>query len=311
MRTILSLFLSALLFSSCEDLFSTTVEADPPPYDPQLVFHLLATDQDSTVQLILTRNFGILEPVRDEKKWYVSGATAEWWQNGQKIMTLTPQSSDSGFVYVGTLPQPLKPGDQYEVRVRHPDYQEVRSMQTMPAKFVADSARIRDLGSGGQFNDQYQIDFTIHDQPGVANYYEVSLVGQQYELHCIYDFTTNMVICDTVGIQEYTVYFDEFLDRNTVEGTGNTALISDQLFDGQAYKFQAKFSPSYYSSSNTIPYRVQIRNVTKEYYQWSRSYYQRYENEYEIFAEPITVFGNIENGLGIFGLATQKTYITK
>ena len=178
----------------------------------------------------------------------------------------------------------------------------------MPAPFNADSARVRNLGNS---NDQFQIDFTIRDQPGVENYYEVSIFSQRYELDCMLDPNTGMYVCDTIGTAKYTAYFDEFLDRNTVDGTANTALISDQLFDGQAYKFQARFSPSFYSSTDTIPYIVRVRNVTKEYYQWSRSYYQRYENEFEIFAEPTTVFGNIENGLGIFGLATQKVYTTK
>ncbi len=311
MRTILPLLFSAFLFASCEDIFSTVVKIDPPEYEPQLVFHLLMTDQDSSVRLILTRNFGILEPVRDEQKWYVSGATAEWWQNGQKVLTLNALSGDSGFVYIGQLPQPVQPGAQYEVRVQHPDYPSVRAVQVMPARFDADSARVRNLGNSGQFSDQFQVDFTIRDQPGEANYYEVNVFSQQYTLDCMFDPSTGIFACDTIGTEEYSVYFDEFLDRNTVTGSGNTALISDQLFDGQAYKFQAKFSPSYYSSNDTMPYIVRIRNVTKEYYQWSRSYYQRYENEYEIFAEPTTVFGNIENGLGIFGLATQKLYRAK
>ena len=66
MRTILLLFFSALVFASCEDAFSTTVNVDPPEYEPQLVFHLLPTDQDSTLRLVLTRNFGLLEVVRNE-----------------------------------------------------------------------------------------------------------------------------------------------------------------------------------------------------------------------------------------------------
>ena len=310
MRTIFFLLFSALIFASCEDLFSTTVKADPPDYEPQLVFHLLMTDQDSTVRMVLTRSYGLLEPVRDDKKWYVQGANVEWWQGGQKIMTLAPLSKDSDFVYVGALPQLLKPGEQYEVRVQHPDFPAVRAVQTMPAKFETDTARVREVGSD-PFNTLYQVDFTIRDQPGVANYYEISVVSQRYVVVSYYDPITQTTIFDTLGVINYPVYFEEFLDRNTVVGSGNTALISDQLFDGQQYKFQAKFNPSYYTSNDSVPYTVQIRNITKEYYQWSRSYYQRYENEYEIFAEPTPVLNNLENGLGVFGLATQKVYKAK
>lgn len=314
MRTILFFLFSSLLFlTSCEEFFSTTVKADPPEYDPQLVFHLLMSDKDTNIRLVLSRNYGLLEPVRDEKKWYISGATVEWWQGGQKVLTLTPLPGDSAFVYTGKLPQPLKPGDQCEVRVTHPDYPSVRAVQAMPAAITADSARVRKLGKGGQFYEQYQVDLTLDDQPGVENYYEISVSRLQYYISYSFDPFTGKPIFDTLGYDNYRVYFDEFLDRNTVIGSGNTALISDQLFDGQSYKFQAKFSPSFYSSSDSLvpPHTVRVRNITKEYYQWSRSYYQRYENEYEIFAEPTPVLNNLDGGLGIFGLATEWLYETK
>ncbi len=312
MRTIFSLLFSALLLSSCESFFSTTIKADPPEYDPELVFHLLMTDQDSSIRLVLSRSYGLLEPVRDEKKWYISGAIVEWWQGGQKILTLMPLPGDSGFVYIGKLPQPLKPGEQCELRVQHPEYPSARATQMMPATFVADSARVR-KASNTQFSGLFQADLTIRDQPGVENFYEISVSRRYYYLTYTYDPATNTYITDTTGYYDYPVYFDEFLDRNTVIGSGNTALISDQLFDGQAYKFQVKFSASFSSSGDSLvpPHTVRVRNITKDYYQWSRSYYQRYENEYEIFAEPVPVLNNLENGLGIFGLATEKMYRTK
>ena len=309
MRTILFLAFSSLFLTSCEDFFSTTVKADPPEYDPQLVFHLLLSDQDSSIRLVLSRSYGLLEPVRDEKKWYISGATVEWWQAGQKTLTLTPLPGDSGFVYVGKLPQTLKPGEQYEVRVQHPDYPSARAVQTMPAKFEADSARVRRLSSN-QFDELRQLDLIIRDQPGVENYYEVTVSRFQYFIG--YTYVNGQLMIDTIGSGIYPVSFDEFLDRNTVTGSGNTALVSDQLFDGQAYKFQAKFYPNYSSSNDTMPtYTVQVRNITKDYYQWSRTYYQHYENEYEIFAEPVLVLNNVVGGLGVFGLGTEKVYQTK
>ena len=312
MRTILFLLFSSLVLTSCEDFFSTTVKADPPEYDPQLVFHLLLTDQDSSVRLVLSRSYGILEPVRDEIKWYISGATVEWWQAGQKALTLTPLPGDSAFVYVGKLPQTLKPGEQYEVRVQHPDYPSARAVQVMPSPFESDSARVRKLDNTSQFYGQHQLDLTLRDQPGVENFYEFNVFSERYDVVGYFDPNTGMYKFDTVGTSQYAVYFDEFLDRNTVTGSGQTALISDQLFDGQEYKFQVKFSPSYYSSADTVPrFTVRVRNVTKEYYQWSRTYYQNYENEYEIFAEPVLVLNNVVDGLGIFGLATEKVYRAK
>ncbi len=57
------LCISSLALVSCEDFFSQTVEIDPPPYEKQLSFHLNLTDQDTSIRVLLTRNFGILEAV--------------------------------------------------------------------------------------------------------------------------------------------------------------------------------------------------------------------------------------------------------
>jgi hypothetical protein len=312
MRTIFFLLFSALLFASCEGFFSTTVKADPPEYDPQLVFHLLMTDKDTDIRLTLSRSYGLLEPVRDEEKWYISGATVEWWQGGQKVLTLMPLPGDSAFVYTGKLAQPLKPGDQCEVRVTHPDFPAVRAVQTMPAAFSVDSVRVRKLNSKDPYAYQYQVDVPLNDQAGTENYYEFQVYQRRYSTASYIDPVTGALVVDTFEVRDYLVYFDEFLDRNTLAGTGQSALISDQLFDGQAYKFQVKFTPSSYSSSDSMPlFHVRVRSMTKDYYQWSRSYYQRYENEFEIFSEPVTVLNNVENGLGVFGLATEKLYLVR
>lgn len=308
MRYTLLLLFTLLIFSSCEDLFSTTVEADPPKYDPQMVFHLLMSDQDSTVQVTLTRSFGLLEVVRDEKQWEVAGARVEWWQNGQQVMTLLPQANAN--LYKAQLPQKLKPGEQYEVRVTHPDYPAVRTVQTMPNYLQVDSAKVRNLSSDPNNYGQQQVDLVIRDKAGEQNYYEISIFVQTPNIDVRYNPITMKYEYDTIGYSQYAAYFEEFLDQNVVYGTGNTALISDQLFDGQPYKFQAKYNPSYWSS-NAPPTIVRVRNVTKEYYQWSRSYYQRYENEFEIFAEPTPVLNNLDNGLGIFGLSTERSYLVK
>lgn len=311
MRTILPLLFSALVFASCEDFFSTTVKADPPEYDPQLVFHLLMTDNDTDIRLTLSRSYGLLEPVRDEKKWYISGATVEWWQAGQKVLTLQPLSNDSAFVYTGVLPQPLKSGERYEVRVQHPDFPAVNAVQVMPASFSVDSVRLRRLKSD-LYSHLYQVDVPINDQAGVENYYEFKVYQRYFSTVSYIDPMTGVLVMDTIDVGDFPVYLDEYLDRNTVTGSGQTALINDQLFDGQSYRFQVKFSPSFYSSTDSMPlFHVRVRNITKDYYQWSRSYYQRYENEYEIFAEPVPVLNNVENGLGVFGLAMEKLYLVR
>ena len=90
MRFILCYTAMLLILSGCsEEFFNQTAEIDPPFYKRQLVLHQLVSDADSFLRVELTRNFGILETVK-ESNWYVLGAEIEWWVDGQKIRTLEP-----------------------------------------------------------------------------------------------------------------------------------------------------------------------------------------------------------------------------
>jgi hypothetical protein len=91
---------------------------------------------------------------------------------------------------------------------------------------------------------------------------------------------------------------------------GGGGLVSDQFFDGQPYKFQARFYGRPYDLiDSTIV--VRVRNVTEDYFKWSRSYYAKYDSDENPLVEPISVFNNLENGLGIFSIAQEKKYILK
>ncbi len=304
MKNILFFFLtlSTLALVSCEDFFSQTVEIDPPPYTKQLSFHLNLTDRDTSVRLVLTRNFGILETVPNYEDYFVKGGSAEIYKDGQKWVTLAPLSIDSVFVLEGKLPEPLKSGSTYEIRAEHPDYPKVNAIQVMPSDFVVDSARIKRNTSSGQFGDKFdQIEVFLQDQPAVRNYYEVAMTALSYLTS--YDPISGTF--DTIGVYEYAVYPEDFSDPNVAFGVKGSGLISDQFFDGQSYKFQARVYSGYGE------YTVRVRNVTEDYYRWSRSYQAKYDAEDNPLVEPVSVFNNLENGLGIFSTAREKVFIVK
>ena len=297
------LCLSSLALVSCEDFFSQTVEIDPPAYEKQLSFHLNLTDADSSVRMVLTRNFGILETVPNYSDFFVKGGTAELYKDGQKWLALAPLSADSSFVLVADLPEPLQSGSTYEIRTEHPDYPKVNAMQVMPGDFAVDSARLKLNSSSGPDGEQFDlIEVFLRDQPGVRNYYEITISTLAY--NTIYDPSTGLF--DTVGVYNYTVYPDGFSDPNVVFGTKGSGLIGDQFFDGQSYKLQVRIYSGYGSE-----YEVRLRNITEEYYRWSRSYQAKYDSEENPLAEPVSVFNNLANGLGIFSVGREKTYLVR
>jgi hypothetical protein len=134
----------------------------------------------------------------------------------------------------------------------------------------------------------------------VKNYYEINIYSFIYQV--VQNPNTNEL--DTLGVIYYPIYAEQFSDPVVREGYGGGALFSDQFFDGQAYKFQAQL----YSNGN-IPYFIRIKNITEDYYKWSRSYLDKLNSEENFLAEPVSVFHNLENGLGIFSIARERVLI--
>ncbi|MDX1910747.1 MAG: DUF4249 domain-containing protein [Saprospiraceae bacterium] len=286
----------AVLMSSCEDFFSQTVEIDPPPYEKQMALHLNLTNQDSSVIMFISRNYGILETVPNQYDYYVTNALASIYKDGQ----LWLQLADSTFTLVGAVPAPLQAGSTYELRVSHPDYPAVSATQVMPGDFTVDSARIKRNAATGQFGDEYDlVEVFMKDAPGERNFYEFALVSINYNVY--YNPTTGMT--DTFGVYEYPYYVEEYSDPNVQYGVRSGGLLSDQFFDGQSYKFQAKV----YSSPNTV-YRVFVRHVSEDYFNWSRSYESKINADDNPLVEPVSIFSNISGGLGIFSLRNEKVF---
>ena len=311
MRSIFFLLAAAILFSSCKNFFSQTIDTDLPDYDQGLVFHQLISDTDQSIRLELSKKVGVFEPVKTDKDWFVTGATVEWWQDGQKVLVLTPLSADSGFVYVGKFPSPLIIGPEYEIRVSHPNFETVRSVQKIPAKAtdVQQLKLVREVTkdpSGAPLNE---LSFVIKDNPNEQNYYEFQLSSDLYYYEYAGMDPQGMPVFDTIF---YTYYngFDNTFDQNIENGTRGGILISDQFFNGKDYKFIGRFFPGSYGSgsTDTSTYRLAIRNVTKEYYQWSVSYNKQYNAQGNPFAEPIAVYNNLENGLGIFAMFNEQRF---
>lgn len=296
---IIALF-SMAITSCSDDFFGQTVEIDPPPYTKQLSFHLYFTDQDSSVRLLMTRNYGILETVSGYEDYFVHGGNAELFKDGLKWVTLQPLGPDSTFILVADLPEPLQSGSTYEIRAVHPDYPGVHATQLMPGDFTVDSVRLKRNAVSGEFGDKYDVvDVFLKDQPGVQNYYEVIIKSTYFNI--VFDPTTGNL--DTLGTIEQVVYPEDFSDPNVVFGFNGSGLLSDQFFDGQPYKFQTQIYGTYGAELE-----VSVRNISEDYYRWSRSYQAKNEAEDNPLVEPVSVFNNLNNGLGIFSVAREQVF---
>lgn len=309
MRHIFILLLP-LLFASCsEDFFSQTVKVDPPPYDKALVVHEFIGNYDSLLIIEVTRNYGILETVSDTS-WGVRNATVQWLVDGQLALTPVTRGGDESFVYVADVPPGhFQPGKRYEIRVQHPDFPTISAEQVMPNPPVVDSVRYRENGGLNQFGERLSsVEAYLQDPGGERNYYELQVRAEYYQLFEVYDNQGNIIRIDTILSWTSVQYPDEPEDPNVAYGINGAVLVSDQFFDGQKYKFSFR---TYQYDSDLRRYQVSVRAVTEEYYLYSRSEYRRRDSEENPLAEPVTVFYNMNGGLGIFGLYNERLFRTQ
>jgi hypothetical protein len=315
MRYLLILLIGSCLLQSCQNFFSQKLDADPPPYDKAMVFHELVSRDDKGIRLNLSQNFGIFEAYSNDSVFFVRGANVEWWENGQKILDLLPVSADSSFVYAGQFPAPLQEGNNYEIRVSHPNFETVVARQQMP-KQIAPLTNVeldRNIIKDEFGNPVDELRFTLKDDPAEENYYEISLTYVYYNFEYVGDDPSGNPIYDTLSAVDYPVFFSTIFDPNFVDGVGNTHLVSDQFFNGTDYKFIGRFQPNSFGTgiADSTPYTINIRSISKEYYRWSDSANRQSDSQNNPFAEPVSVYSNLEKGLGIFAMFSQSSTTVK
>lgn len=307
MRSLFFFLIISAGFASCsEDFFSQTLDIEQPDYEKQFVLHGFGGNLDTRFRVALSQNYGILETVPDSG-WAVPGALVELYEDGQKVATLTPDVSPSGDTELYGAPIApgfFQAGRMYEIRASHPDFPSLTSRQIMPQPVAVDSVRYRE--DGGIDSDGTKvsaIDVFLKDAPGRADFYEIRIVTRYPQL----SYTTlpdGTVIVDTLSFDEYAQYPNGADDPNAQFTYGGGIAVTDQFFDGQSYKFGVKID----RFGNT-EFTVYVRAITEEFYLWGVSAQRKYDTEEFPFAEPVTTYSNLENGIGVFGLYHEQVFL--
>lgn len=276
----------SFFLSNCDaDSFSQVVEIDIPPHESALSVRALFQQNDDRLSLLVTDSKGILEstPLEVQKE-----AVVQLFENEQALPVFTYNPSTSRF----TAPIPIGFGQAesvYRLEISAPNFQTIQATQTMPrpisilaGKYTPDGT----FSSEGDKVDAIEIEF--QDPAAEENYYAFS------------------------GIQSIayfngqdTTYYDSgiYLESNDPLinfGTGQLLLLSDAAFNGNTYKASLY---SYYELTEGV-IKIQLLSLSRDAYLYHRSLSNYYDAVDNPFAEPVNVHQNIEDGYGIFGLAS-------
>jgi hypothetical protein len=190
----------------------------------------------------------------------------------------------------------VEPNVAYSITASAPNFNTVFAKNTAPSP--VEILNVDTLSRLGQFERVRVFRINFNDPPDAENFYLVKIV------EIVNSTFTNWQGETIANIQTRPI----FISSNDVSADQRDEFheyltFSDELFNGQNKTFVCE-SSSYYSmfgNNITISYQVEIRNISREMYNFRRSILLYSMVDGNPFAEPVRVFTNIENGFGIFG----------
>lgn len=290
------IFISALLAASivsCE----TVVDVDLPEFEPSLVLNGLIYP-DTTVSVLLTQNRSALDNSYDFKS--IKNATIKLYENDVFIGNLSASDQD-GIYTLGYYPQI---GKTYRIEAEKSGFEKVSAEISIPGD-TADFAiqhitRVKD--EYGNYN--LKMTYVLKDSI-IKNFYEVKLFmknGYPETKYYDYDLDSLIVVPGYTYWQDWYYWIDgasldEFSDYTEYE------IFTDELFNGRQKEFTLVFSEpyEYENQSDTTYLRLEVRNLTEDYYRYITTQTLQNMTGNSPFAEPVQVYSNIDNGFGIWG----------
>lgn len=284
MKGTLKVIWVALSIMSCE----TVVDIDIPLEKPKLVVNSVFSP-DSVWQVQISRSRHILNDLPFPK---VEDAQVRVYDSNDDLVA-TLVHKGGGVYRDDTSPSS---GSSYTLKVETATESNTFAISQIPVVVPITSVEVELDTSGFQFNYQ-EVEMTVNfsDPQTEKNYYLLKVLQEGYYI----DYRTK----DTVNFRSEISFtpVDPAYENDYDSRTG--MLFNDNLFNGKDYGFLVKINPFFLKPDNEFgATRVDVIlfSVSEEYYQYFTTKNLQDYTSGDPFAQPVQVFTNVENGLGIF-----------
>lgn len=294
MKTLVNILGAAalLLAAGCEKEIPLDVDGS----QDQLVINCLF-DTDSTWVMEVSKSRHIL--LEDQELSIVDNAN---------VRIVNPDGSSVALdhwgdgIYGSSTASP-NPGERYRVEVDAPDLESVWAENE-----VSGGAELISIDTSSTQNFDIKasnLHITLRDIPNERNFYNIKLRAWLWE-YFWNDVTEELDSNRTFG----TLYFtssdptltggDDFLGENGFGQRG--ASFTDELFANSTTTIDVQFYPWRISEVYVV-----LSTGTEEYYLYEQSYNRYQQSNDNPFAQPVQVYTNVNNGLGIFAGVSSVT----
>ena len=280
----------------------STVKLDISPEEPSIVVFSSFSNRNP-IELQLTRALNVLDTTNTIE--VIENANVELLKDGNFIEFLEPVKSPDLKIVVFRSSHIPQEGGQYEIKVRSDVFGETTGQSSipMPVDIIAtSSAEFTITNKPGENNQlvqdlNFDVVLVFEDPPSQSDYYHVKIFQDihQYELNENGD--TNIV----QTTREELSFSPAINDNNTVANFDGGVLFNDEQFDGSTFgsrfNISARIFPRRQRLGKTY---IELRTVTEEYYLYFTSLSRQLENGDQPLTQPVILYSNIENGIGVF-----------
>ncbi len=245
---------------------------------------------------ILKVNISKTLPVLDEKNSnFVENAEIKLYENENFIGNL--KYDNKGNYYIDYK---VRQNKKYKIEVQSPvDYKCVAS------DIIPQSPKILNIDTLSEKDYELICKLQFKDNPNTTDYYmlEVRTIAGYY------------IIENTNGNID-TIYYEQSIDFNYTDkiiehkiGTNSLtygAIFSDELINGKQKEFSIRINKYSIAKIKNNAVKFYLKNISKDFYLYAKSYAKLLDNNQDILEEPIKVYSNVQGGYGIFGAYNQS-----
>ena len=306
-KSLSSFFYVLLLLLYCLVACEEPVELSTEAIAPKMVVNGTFTPSQP-FQISLTKNKDLLTNQPTE---FITNARVSIL-NEQGVLLKDLVYTDNALLSYYSSPS-FKPtnGATYQIEIQAPSFPTISAQDYIPMPVALNALEIDTLlVNTSEANPVYAVALTttFSDPIGADNYYHLqlfykSIEGKTNSSGFVQNTEEGLMPLTTLEIQKDNPSL--LMDFNK-----NGVLFDDASFNGA--KTQLKFYASLdKKEAGAYPKIIgELRTVSKNYYQYYTSITHQLANQDRPFVEPINVFTNIENGLGIFaGFSSHRDSI--
>lgn len=247
---------------------------DDPGTEQKLVINSLIEPNDS-ITAEISVSASILRPGDVN---VLTTATVSLYENGTLIGNLEPDDFD---IY-GIDHAPVE-GKEYELVASETEYGTASSTTSVPSAIVVSNITVEQTLD---LNDQtiYRVEFDL-DDPSGDNFYILHVVQSYPDVAEQWD-------------QSFTSTEPYFLGGSQDNYFWSGAAFRDDAFDGQKQRMTVDLD--YLDTSQGSTYSILLISATEEHFLYHVSYKAYQDSNGDPFSQPVQIYSNVDNGLGIF-----------